>query len=174
MKLHKYKSQHWGKQYQVLRGTRNFIKRHKFGFRLVSKNIWHGLPWLWQLRIQGDIEREPNCYTLFYNGKKRTIINKKRIREANKYMDSKIEGLIELSKEKALSKRNMDYFLTRVATNVNCLYNTKEKAIKRIMLKKLKRAFRNQMIHDKVSNHLYHVEFRNKYLIGEGNYEYEK
>lgn len=167
MKLHKYKSQYCGKQYQVSRGTRNFIKRHKFGFRLLSKNLWHGLPWLWQLRTQDDVEREPNCYTLFYNGKKREILNKKYMREANKYMDSKIEGLIELSKEKALSKENIDYFLIRTTIDINCLYNTKEKAIKRIMLKKLKRAFRNQMIHDKVSNHLYHVEFRNKYLMGE-------
>lgn len=167
MKLHKYKSQHWGEQYQVSRGTRNFIKRHKFGFRLLSKNIWTGLPWLWQLRTQYDIEREPNCYTLFYNGKKREILNKKYMHEANKYMDSKIEGLIELSKEKTLSKENIDYFLTRITININCLYNTNEKTIKRIMFKKLKRAFRNKMIYDKVSNRLYHVEFRNKYLKGE-------
>ena len=167
MKLHKYKSQYWGKQYQVSRGTRNFIKRHKFGFRLLSKNLWHGLPWLWQLKIQDDIEKEPNCYTLFYNGKKRTVIKKKRMREANKYMDNTIEGLIELSKEKALNKENIDYFLTRITIDINCLYNTNEKVIKRIMIKKLKRAFRNKMIHDKVYDCLYHVEFRNKYLKGE-------
>ena len=167
MKLHKYKYQRWGIQYQVSRGTRNFIKRHKFGFRLVSKNLWHGLPWLWQLRTQDDIEREPNCYTLFYNGKKREILNKKYMREANKYMDSKIEGLIELSKEKILSKKNIDYFLTIMQTKLFNLYNLKMKVSKRIMFKKLKRAFRNQMIYDKVSNRLYHVEFRNKYLMGE-------
>ena len=167
MKLHSYTVQFYGKQYKVFKGTRNCIKRHKFGFRLVSKNIWHGLPWLWQLRTQYDIEIEPNCYTLFYNGKKREILNKKYMREANKYMDNKIEGLIELSKEKILSKKNIDYFLTIMQTELFNLYNLKMKVSKRIMFKKLKRAFRNQMIYDKVSNRLYHVEFRNKYLMGE-------
>lgn len=149
MKLHKYKAQYYGKQYQVSRGTRNFIKRHKFGFRLVSKNLWHGLPWLWQLRTQDDVEREPNCYTLFYNGKKREILNKKYMREANKYMDSKIEGLIELSKEKTISKENMGYFFIRMKAELFDLYNLKEKVSERIINKKLKKAFRNQMLYDK-------------------------
>ena len=166
MKLHKYKYQCWGIQYQVSRGTRNFIKRHKFGFRLVSKNLWHGLPWLWQLRTQDDIEREPNCYTLFYNGKKRKILNKKYMREANKYMDSKIEGLIELSKEKILIKENIDYFLTITQAELFNLYNLKMKISKRIMLKKLKRAFRNKMICNKQIGCFYSKEFRDKYLEG--------
>lgn len=144
MKIHNYISQYDGKQYQVSRGTRNSIKRHKFGFRLLSKNLWHGLPWLWQLDTQDNIEDEPNCYTFFNSGKKRTIIRKKRMREANKYMNIKIKELIGFSKEKNVDSEDIKYFSTIMKAELFNLYNLKMKVSERIINKKLKRAFKRR------------------------------
>ena len=159
MKLHSYTVQFYGKQYKVFRGTRNCIKRHKFGFRLVSKNIWTGLPWYWTLNTSNNTEFDPIGTTYFINGKPRKDINKKRMRDADNKMTKLVESLNNLGKTKVLVKKNIDYFMTTLCNDLYVNHGVRRNITKKRAIKKLKKTFRKNFLYNKHLNCLYHKEF---------------